>query len=446
MSDQKKKTDGILDPPSVQQMQTEFNENAKDILKRLKEYREEIEEIKKDLPDNVQKAMEGVTSKYEKELLTLRKKQDELSAKFAAPRLGGKEAEKATDDKQMKAFFKKLRNVYVKGAPRLTQEDYADLYPENKTYYFPCDPGSPNAALGPAEARALVEDTTGEILVPESLEAEIMRAVGKLAVVRPLATVKTITSNRERYRAITELSMAYGTSLEIGGTATESTPTPSEEHQYIEDMHGLVKFGENELDDSDFNLMTFMVDSFSRAKGELEDTKFIEGAGHASHEPVGLLNSTTITRITAAASDAVVYEDILDLMHGYEDSNSTPLPAAYQRNGVFILHPFTELALLKIEDKDERPLWWPSMAVGLPNTLYGKAVYTQEDMPLISTGNDVIIYGDIRATYRIIDRQGLSIFKLNELYRLGGLVGFRPKCRNTGGIVRAAACRILDMA
>ena len=40
MSDQKKTTDGILDPPSVQQMQTEFNENAKDILKRLKEYRD----------------------------------------------------------------------------------------------------------------------------------------------------------------------------------------------------------------------------------------------------------------------------------------------------------------------------------------------------------------------------------------------------------------------
>jgi len=435
----------VLDPTSIQQVQKEFKEIGETISKRLKEYRDEIDEVKKSLPDDVQKIVTDSTVKLETELTELRKEQDKLAVKFSAPRLSAEDVDSAVEGKQISAFFKKLRNVYGMG-PKLTKEEYADLYPDGKLYHFPYKPGDPLATQTPEQARALVEDTTGEILVPEALDAAIMRTVGKIAVVRPLATVRTTTSNRERYRAITELSMAYGDSLEIGGALAESTPTPSEDWQYIEDMHGLAKIGENELDDSDFNLLTFFADSFARAKGELEDTKFITGSGHSSNEPEGMLDSTTITRITAASSVAIVFEDIVDVMHGYEDSSSTPLPAAYQKNGVFIVHPFTEVALYKIKDSDGRPLWWPSMQAGLPNTLYGKAVYTQEDMDQIAASADVMIYGDIKATYRIIDRQGLSIIRLNELFRLGGLIGFRPKCRNTGGIVRAAASRILQMA
>jgi len=438
------KTDA-LDPSSYQELQKQLKDIGETIAKRLTEYHAELDELKKSLPNDVEKVISPTTVKLEESITELRKEQDKLAVKFSAPRLSGEDVDKAVEDKQVHAFFKKLRNVYGMG-PKLTSEEYADLYPDGKMYHFPYAPGDAKATQSPQEARALVEDATGEILVPESLEKEVMRAVGKLSVVRPLATVKTTTSNRERYRSITELSMAYGTSLEIGGTATESTPTPSEDYQYIEDMHGLAKIGENELDDSDFNLLTFFVDSFARAKSETEDTKFIAGGDHASHEPQGILSGTVVTRITAASSAAIVFEDIVDVMHGYEDSTSTPLPAQYIRNGVFIVHPFTEVALYKIKDSDGRPLWWPSMQAGLPNTLYGKAVYTQQDVPQIATGADVMIFGDVRAGYRIIDRQGLAIIRLNELFRLGGLIGLRAKCRNTGKVVRAAALRILDMA
>ena len=50
------------------------------------------------------------------------------------------------------------------------------------------------------EQRALVQNTAGEILVPEDLEAEIIRSLPDLTVIRSLASQRTITTNRVRRR------------------------------------------------------------------------------------------------------------------------------------------------------------------------------------------------------------------------------------------------------
>jgi len=67
-------------------------------------------------------------------------------------------------------------------------------------------------------------------------------------------------------------------------------------------------------------------------------------------------------------------------------------------------------------------------------------------MPVISTGNNTVIFGDIRSTYRILDRRGLTMQVLKELKALSGQVGFLFTWRNTGGIIRAEASRILQQA
>ncbi|BDG61922.1 phage major capsid protein [Caldinitratiruptor microaerophilus] len=320
--------------------------------------------------------------------------------------------------KQTKAFFKALRG----GLAVLTPEERDLLNPAHKGF----------------EAKALVEDATGEILVPEELESEIYRSLPKITVIRPLATVRPVRTNRVRRRSMTELTVGWG-KLETGRPLNESTPNPSQEFQYVEDLYGLARIGEDELDDTDVNLQAFVADSFARAIAEAEDTAFVVGTGHANQQPEGILNGAVVQRVSAGQTGAITTDDVLKLIFS--------VPTQYRRNGVLIMHQETELALRLLKDNNGQYLWQQSLQAGLPNTFAGYPVYNQADVGRIPTQAgqtaDVMIFGDVRAGYRILDRQGMTVKVLDQLYAEQGMIGYRVRYRVGGGVVRPDALRIL---
>lgn len=433
-----------MEPETIQALQTEFKTVVEELQLRVKEMRDLRDQLEEERTKLGEASSETTAQlvKIELRIQELQEKQTEIALKVNTPRLTGKETEEIAEDAQVKAFFKFARFAAGQGE-KLTEEERAILYPdvEGKTYYIK------GAERGPKEARALVENATGEILVPESIDKAIIRTIAEAVVIRPLAAVRTITSNREKHRRIGECAFAYGTALELGGDAAETEVTPEDwAWQYIEDGYALVWFGVNELQDSDYDLVSYIQDSVARARGEVEDNKYLKGAGHASLEPDGLLNGATLTRVTAADDVTIGFDDLLDLMYGYEDSSSEVLKGVYRRTGVFLMHSFTELAFMKVKDLDGQYVWQPAIAAGAPNTIRGKGVYTHDDFDQIAASNDVALFGDIRSCYRILDRQGMTMQRLVEIRALAGLVGFLFKIRNTGGIIRPEACRVLQMA
>lgn len=292
------------------------------------------------------------------------------------------------------------------------------------------------------EEKQLVEDSTGEILVPEEVEAEIYRELPKLTVIRDLATVRQINTNRLRRRSMNEVQMGWG-KLETGASLTETTLTPEEEYQYVEDLYGLTKVGEDELDDTDVNLPSFIADSFGRARAQTEDTGFIIGTGHSDEEPEGILNNPDVGRVTGSTGSEISVDDLLDLAYD--------VAPQYRRNGVYIVNSKTELAMRKLKDSNGQYLWQPSVQAGRPATFNGVPVYNQDDIPTIpaagseSGTQDVAIFGDIRSGYRILDRQGMTVQRLNELYIESGLVGFRARFRVGGAVIRPSAIRVLEI-
>lgn len=293
------------------------------------------------------------------------------------------------------------------------------------------------AEMDPEERKALVEDTTGRILVPEDLEAEIYRELPKIAVIRPLATIRQTTQDRIRKRSLTEVTVGWG-KLELGGEAVDSTPTPSEEFHYVEDLEGLAKIGKDELADTDVQLESLIVDSFGRAQSEAEDTAYIEGSGHSNQQPEGILNGTTVTRVSAAGADAITLDDILTLKQ--------EVPSQYRKNSVFIMNSSTELAIMKLQSATTGAYYWqPQVALDVPATLAGKKVFTQDDMPEIGDVDEaeIVICGDIKAGYRIVDRSQMYVQRLIELYAGAGLIGILVTRRVTGAVIRADAIRIL---
>ena len=294
------------------------------------------------------------------------------------------------------------------------------------------------SVLSPDEQKALVEDTTGQYVIEPELDAEIERELPKITIVRGLATVRTIGKDRIKMRSMGGVSVGWG-KLETGQEPTETDLTPgAPNYQYVEDLYGLAKIGEDELMDSDVNLEAILAEEFARAIGEEEDKQFILGTGHTYSMPEGITVNTTLvaaTKTTAAAS-AIVVEDMLDIVYG--------CPTQFRKNGVFIVNSATELALRKLRAggstaTDGPFLWQPSVALDKPNTFLGKPIYTQDDMlTLADTASVIAIFGDIRTGYRIVDRTGMTLQRLTELYSESGLVGFKIHKRTTGGVMKAS--------
>jgi HK97 family phage major capsid protein len=312
---------------------------------------------------------------------------------------------------------------------------------ENKSVFFKFLREG-KAGLEPTERKKLVEDTAGQILVPEELEAEVYRELPRISVIRGLATVRQVRSDRIRSRSLTEVQVGWG-KLETSTTPLAEPSSyllPSDEYHYVEDLYGLVKIGEDELMDTDVALESLIVDSFARAIAEAEDRAFVIGAGHDSQEPQGILTSADVQKIDGTVVKGITTDDILSLIYA--------VPAQYRRNGVLLVNSQTELALRLLKDTNDQYLWQPSLQAGRPNTFAGFPVYNQEDIPSIPTGTtaaDVAIFGDLRSGYRILDRLGITIQRLTELYAESGLVGFRAHYRVGGGIIRPNALRVLHI-
>lgn len=320
---------------------------------------------------------------------------------------GGRGTEESRAQERRAAFFQALR----RGLPRMAPEQ-----------------------------RALVENTAGEILVPEDLETEINRSLPELTIMRGIASQRSITTNRVRRRSLAEVAVGWGR-LETGEQdLTDSMPsTPTDEFTYIEDLYGLAKVGEDELDDSDVNLDAFIRDSFARACAEAEDTGFTVGGGHAAHQPVGFMTAGGgVPTVAAAGAAAITTDDMMKLIYA--------TPKQYRRNGRFAIPSGTELAVATLKDADDRYLWQPSLQAGRPNTFLGFPVENQEDMAAVAASARVAAFGDFNAGYRIYDRQGMTVKVLDQLYAEDGLIGWKIRKRVGGDVVRPQALRILVMA
>ncbi|MCK4336550.1 MAG: phage major capsid protein [Candidatus Aminicenantes bacterium] len=288
------------------------------------------------------------------------------------------------------------------------------------------------------ERKALVSDVTGRILIPVETEKEIFRALPKINIIRAMSAQRTIKVEKIRRRSMTEVDMGWG-KLELGAEPPESEITPSEDFQWVEDLEGLAKIGKDELSDTDISLEAIIIDSFGRAKAEKEETAFVIGTGHVNQQPEGMLNGVTLTRVKTQSADAIEGDDFLNLIYA--------VPAQYRRNGKLLVPSTTELAMRKLKSAtEELYLWQPNVQAGKPATFAGYPVMAQEDIPAIKSADecDVAIFGDIKAGYRVVDRQGMSIQRLLELFATAGLIGVLVSSRVTGGVIRADALRVLQ--
>ena len=286
----------------------------------------------------------------------------------------------------------------------------------------------------PSVVNALEEgtDSEGGYLVPDEYERTLVEALEEENVFRQLANVIRTSSGDRKIPVVATKGTASW--IDEEGAYTESDDSFGQVSIGAYKVGTMIKVSEELLNDSVFDLESYIAKEFARRIGAKEEEAFFTGDG--SGKPLGVLAATggAETGVTAASSTAVTADELMDLFYS--------LKSPYRKKAVWVLNDSTIKAVRKLKDSTGQYLWQPSLVAGTPDTLLGRPVKTSAYMPVIAAGAKTIAFGDF-SYYWIADRQGRSFKRLNELYAANGQVGFLGSQRVDGKLVLSEAEKVL---
>jgi len=290
-----------------------------------------------------------------------------------------------------------------------------------------------NASIGTSVRAALTigTDSEGGFTVPQSWATTLIALLTDNVVVRQLATVMQ-TDSTENLPLVADNGAA--------GWVDEEAAYPESDIVFGSGVlqawkaGRIMKVSEELLQDSGINLEDEIARIFGLTFGLLEEDAFINGNG--VKKPTGILTTATSGK-TAAAVDAITYDEVVDLIYSVRE--------VYRKGSVFLLNSTTAAMLRKLKSTDGVPLWQPSVQAGQPDMLLGYSVRTAETVPSAAAGTTPIAFGNV-SNYRIADRGGIVMQRLNELYSASGHVGFKMRKRTDGKLLVAESIKKLTMA
>ncbi len=270
----------------------------------------------------------------------------------------------------------------------------------------------------------------GGYLVPTEFEHQIVMGLDEANVVRSLA--KVISTNAERKIPVAATHSAAQWTPE-NGAYVESNPTFDQKTIDAFKLTDLVKVSIELLQDSMFDLESYIAGEFARAFGIAEEQAFCVGTG--TNQPTGIFTANGGTvGVTAASATAITADELINLIYA--------LKSPYRRNAKFLMNDATVALIRKLKDKNDAYLWQPSLQAGEPDRLLGYALYTSPYVPVAAAGALTVAFGDFN-NYWIADRAGRTVQRLNELYSTNGQVGFVATERVDGKVILPEGIQLL---
>lgn len=278
-------------------------------------------------------------------------------------------------------------------------------------------------------------DPDGGFLVPDEFEQQLIQKLQETNIMRTVSHVIQTNSGEHKIPVVANEGTAAW--LDEEAAYTESNTQFSQVSLGAHKLGTLIKVSEELLNDSAFDLMTYLSDEFGRRLGNAEEQAFLTGT--STGQPSGILIDTNGASdgSTAAKAGSLTFDDLIDLFYS--------LKAPYRQNAVFLMNDDTVKAIRKMKDKNDQYIWQPSVQAGQPDQILNCPVYTSPYMPTLAAGNKPVLFGDFNY-YWIADRQGRTFKRLNELYAVTGQVGFLGSQRVDAKVILPEAIKTLSMA
>jgi len=279
-------------------------------------------------------------------------------------------------------------------------------------------------------------DSLGGFLVPQEFSNELDVATLFTGEVERLAKkLNTASGGLLDYPTVDDTGTDAILTSE-GSSVTTADMTFANKQLSAYNYSSLVKVSAQLLQDSAFDLNSFLVEAMGERIARATNSAFT--TGDASSKPQGIVTGSSLGNTTAAAA-AIAANDVLDLIYSVD--------ASYRNKPSFGLmahdNVIAAVRALGISSSNDYPIWQPGMAVGQPDRIFGVPVYVNNDMDdTIAATKKTMIAADF-SKYVVRNAGGVQFLRLNERFMNELEVGFICYKRSDGAVLNSAAVKHL---
>ena len=276
-------------------------------------------------------------------------------------------------------------------------------------------------------------DTEGGFLVPDEFERKLIEALEEENIFRQMATIIKTSNGDRKIPIVTSKGEAVWMDEEQQYSLSDDALGQASLSAYK--LGTAIKISEELLNDSVFDLPSYIAKEFARRIGAKEEEAFFVGDGKG--KPTGIFNATGGAEDgTSTTGASITFDDVMELFYS--------LRSPYRKKAVCVLNDSTVKALRKLKDNTGNYIWSPSVQSGVPDTILNRPYKTSSYVPEIKAGNKCMAFGDF-SYYWVADRQGRSFKRLNELFAMTGQVGFLASQRLDGKLILPEAIKTLTI-
>lgn len=227
-------------------------------------------------------------------------------------------------------------------------------------------------------------DSEGGYLVPDEFERTLVKALEEENIFRKLAKIIQTSSGDRRIPVVTTHGSAAW--LDEEEQLTESDEVFGQTSLSAHKLGTFIKVSDELLNDSVFDLESYISTEFARRIGSKEEEAFFTGDG--SGKPTGIFAASggADVGVTSAAAAALTADELIDLFYS--------LRSPYRKKAVWVMNDSTVKAIRKLKDGNGQYLWQPALTAGTPDTILNRPVYTSSYVPAIAAGAKTIAFGD----------------------------------------------------
>lgn len=169
------------------------------------------------------------------------------------------------------------------------------------------------------------------------------------------------------------------------------------------------------LQDTAFDLDSWVPRQLGIRIGRAVSAHLATGTG--TGQPEGLFTNATAGKTgTTGQTTSVIYDDLVDLIHSVDP--------AYRSGARFVMNDSSLKVIRKLKDADNRPLWEPSLQIGVPDTLLGYPITVDQGVAVMAANAKSIGFGDVSQAYIVRQVTGGQVLRLAERFADALQVGF----------------------
>lgn len=279
------------------------------------------------------------------------------------------------------------------------------------------------------ETRALQLGNNGGI-VPRSVTEKIITAVKENCPIMELATVYNVKGDLiiPIYDEASEATADY---IDEFNEITEKTGELKSINLTSHIVSVLSLVSNKLINNTDFDIVSFIISEAAKNIAEfIEKETLVGDRGKIK----GMFPN--VNKVVTAKDATITTDDIISLQ--------LKVPTKLQANAVWIMHPSTFDAVLKLKDANGQHLLMPNMVTGAVDTILGKKVYLSENAPKYEAGARAIIYGDITG-YTLKLSTAVEMKVLTERYADKYAVGVIGYTEVDGCVTEQSKLAVLEL-